>query len=350
MPPVKIVKKVSLRKSPVITRKFGEFLRNPNVTPETMAEKVVKHEVITTVVDLPKFSGEPDTIDINHFIQRVNTFIANKGIVDEKLKIEAFKQNIDAVKGLAKQVIIYSQLEEINKYEDYVKAFKRHFTKQSDRDPLRAMVKCLGIRIGPGESQTELISRLDSCAKDMAKIFEGTEWTLQNSPTNISLQNTTRIIMLEHVIRSNKGISEERLYKDLKVTVPLGEGDCMIKRYAETNPSHNPYVMLVRAPPQSLQPQRQSRAQHRGIEHVPFRPRSSSRPRNMIECFRCQKSGHTSKQCCSNVICNNCQYQGHMEAHCRNSPWCSYRKVRGRRTQDCRGRRSQNLQSGQDPQ
>ncbi len=119
----------------------------------------------------------------------------------------------------------------------------------------------------------------------MAKIFEGAEWTLQNSPTNISLQNMNRIIMLVHVIRSNKGVNAERLYKDLKVTVPLGKVDCMIKGYAETDPSYNPYVMLVGAPPRSPQPQRQSRAQHRGSEHVPFRPRSSSRPRNMIECF-----------------------------------------------------------------
>ncbi len=149
--------------------------------------------------------------------------------MDEKLKIEAFRQNIDAVKGLAKHVITYSHLEEINKYENYVKAFKKHFTKQSDLDPLRAMDKYLGISIAPVESQTEFISRLDSCTKDMAKIFEGTERTLQNSSTNISLQNMTRIIMLTHVIRSNKGVNAERLYKDLKVTVPLGEVDCMIK-------------------------------------------------------------------------------------------------------------------------
>jgi len=53
---------------------------------------------------------------------------------------------------MAKHVITYSHLEEINMYEDYVKSFKKHFTKQSDRDPLRAIVKCLGISIGPGES------------------------------------------------------------------------------------------------------------------------------------------------------------------------------------------------------
>ena len=152
MPPDKIVQRVFLLKSPVITRQFSKFLKTFNVMPETMAEKVVKHEVITTVADLPKFSGEPSTIDINQFIQRVNTFIANKGILDEKLKIEAFKQNIDAVKGMARHVITYSHLEEINMYEDYVKSFKKHFTKQSDRDPLRAIVKCLGISIGPGES------------------------------------------------------------------------------------------------------------------------------------------------------------------------------------------------------
>ncbi len=53
---------------------------------------VVKHSVITTFADVQKFSGEPDTIDLNQYIKRIETLIKNKGIAEENLKIECFKE------------------------------------------------------------------------------------------------------------------------------------------------------------------------------------------------------------------------------------------------------------------
>ena len=49
--------------------------------------QVVQHEIIITQVNIPKFSGESDTIDVNQFLQKVDTMIANRGITNENLKI-----------------------------------------------------------------------------------------------------------------------------------------------------------------------------------------------------------------------------------------------------------------------
>ncbi len=99
--------------------------------------EVVKHEIITNVVDIPKFSGEPNTIDLDQYINRVNTFIATKGIADEKFKIQAFKQSIDPEKRAARTIITYRTLEEgINTYQDYIKELRKHFAQRSDTDPL----------------------------------------------------------------------------------------------------------------------------------------------------------------------------------------------------------------------
>ena len=343
MPPPNFV---SSRTSPIITRNLSRlFGRTDNSSK--MAENVVKHEIITTVADIPKFSGEPDTIDLHQFIKRIETLIANKGITDEKLKIEVFKQNIDAVKGSARHVITYGNLESVNKFQEFVQVFRKHFTAKSDSDPLRAMVKYLQTRNEPNENQTAFIARLDANGRDLVQIFEGSEWAAEGNTKLISVQNMVRILMLAQVIRANKGVVQERLYKDLKASVQLGEVDWMIKGYAEIDPACSAYVLPVRSESQTPPTQRRPRPKSRGRAATPHRGRSSSRQRGTLQCYRCHKNGHTAKECYAKVICKNCQYPGHTEHNCWNAPWCEYHQYTGHRTQDCRSRSGQNFQSGQ---
>ena len=166
---------VSVRTSPICTRSFKTLLAERN---STMPDEVVKHSVVTTVAEVPKFSGEPDTIDLNQYIKRIDTLIKNKGITEDSLKIECFKEHIDAVKGTARHVITYSHLDNITTLDEYIKAFKKHFTTKSDRDPIRAMVKFLKTAPETSETQTAFISRLDAQAKDIETIFENSEWSV----------------------------------------------------------------------------------------------------------------------------------------------------------------------------
>lgn len=141
-------------------------------------EQVLRHEIITSVADLPKFSGEPNTIDINQFLQRIDTYITNKGIEDHKGQIEALKQNIDASQGRARVIIQYGQMNKIIHYPEYVAAFKKHFTKFSDYDPLRALIKVLTMQRSPTEHFTEFIGRVNTWTRDTVDIVEQSDWTV----------------------------------------------------------------------------------------------------------------------------------------------------------------------------
>ncbi len=177
---------------------------------------LVKHSVITTIADISKLSGEPDTIDFSQYIKRIETLIKNKGIAEGNLEIECFKEHIDAVKGTARHVIAYSHFDNIKSSDEYIKAFKKHFTTKSDRDPIRAMVKYLRTAPEHNESQTAFISRLDAQARDIEAIFESSKWSVRDKPNQISLKNMARVMMLAQVVKSNEGVVQERLYKDIK--------------------------------------------------------------------------------------------------------------------------------------
>jgi len=307
--------------------------------------EIVKHEIITNVVDIPKFSGEPNTIDIDQYISRVDTFIANKGIADEKLKIQAFKQSIDPDKGTARTISTFRNLEEeIHTYQEYVKEFKKHFAQRSDSDPLRVLVKYLGTQPRPAEGQTDFMARLDALGKQVEQALEDTEWTETNRPKSISLTHMARILMFAQLVKANKGSVTEKLFKDLKATTQLGSVDYMMKGYAETDPSSSQYVFSTRTQsPSPTRDVRQARSQSRGRPNVSVRPRSVSRPRVTVECYRCHKFGHIARECKARVFCENCQYGGHVEEECRNQPWCSYHKRVGHKTRECRNRQSSNF-------
>ncbi len=336
---------VSSRTSPILTRSLRHLFQNRNSTmPETSS--VVKHSVITTVADVPKFSGEPDTIDLNQYIKRIETLIKNKGIAEENLKIECFKEHIDAVKGTARDVIAYSHFDDIKTFDEYIKVFKQHFTTKSDRDPIRAMVKFLKIAQEPNEKQTTFISRLDAQAKDIEAIFENSDWSWKDEPKLISLKNMALVMMLAQIIKTNKGVVQERLYKDIKPNIRLGEIDCLLKGYAEVDPACSTYVLAANAESRTPTTQRQGRSHSRSRASTPHRGRSSSRQRQMVECFNCHKYGHTARDCYAGITCSNCQYRGHKESVCRNPPWCSFHKMVGHKTADCRAR-NQNFHKGQ---
>ena len=332
-----------MRRSPIITRSLSRQLPPDS---EKMTDQVVKHEIITTDVQIPKFSGLNGSLTLSQFIQRINTFIANRGISDDKLKIEAFKQNIDATQGSARFVINYSHLEKCSTYEDYLKTFSKHFTTESDRDPLRSIVKYLNITVGRGESRTQFISRMDSLSKEMSNILKRTEWTDKNDSSKISVENMTKILTFAQIVNTSSPLDAERLFKDINANMDVGEADFLLKKYSETNPNLDPHVMVVKSP-SSPSLQRQSRQPHKVNNQSAYRPRSNSRSRNPIQCYSCNKYGHTSRQCFSKIICNNCKYQGHVEGQCKNQSWCTYHQMTGHKTQNCRARYSQNFQEGQ---
>ncbi len=281
---------VSSRTSPIFTRSLRALRESRNSTMTNA--NVVKHSIITTIADIPKFSGEPDTIDLNQYVKRIETLIKNKGIVEDNLKIECFKEHIDAVKGTARHVILYSHLDKIKTFDEYIKAFKKHFTTKSDRDPIRAMVKFLKIAPEQNETQTAFISRLDTQAKDIEAIFENSDWSVKNEPKQISLKNMALVMMLAQIVKSNKGIVQERLYKDIKPNIQLGEVDCLLKGYAEIDPTCSTYVLAASSDSRTPTTQRQGRSQSRTRTSTPHRGRSPSRQRQTIESYNCQKLGH----------------------------------------------------------
>ena len=305
-----------------------------------MPDEVVKHSVVTTVADVPKFSGEPDTIDLNQYIKRIDTLIKNKGIVEDSLKIECFKEHIDAVKGTARHVITYSHLEAITTFDKYIQAFKKHFTTKSDRDPLRAMVKFLKTAPETGESQTAFISRLDAQAKDIETIFENSDWTVTGAPKQISLKSMAVVLMSAKIVQSNKGIVREKLFKDIKPDTQLGEVDCLLKGYAEIDPTYSHWVLSADTDSHTVTTQRQGRVQSRTRNTTPHRGRSPSKQRQYMECYICKKSGHSARNCYAGITCNNCQYKGHKESVCRNPPWCSFHNMIGHKIANCRARKN----------
>ncbi|KAG0715474.1 hypothetical protein GWK47_011849 [Chionoecetes opilio] len=313
--------------------------------------RIVRHEIITSAAGVPKFSGDANTIEINQFLLRMDTLIANKKLTSERLKIEVLKQHVDAENGRARHVICYRQLEELDDYDAYVQVFRRHFSKKSDQDPLRAMVKMLALKRPASQLVTEYVAKLDLWGKDMEKLLRASEWTLPLDGDHMSVTLVSKLIMFSKILSDCDDVTSERLYKDLKETQSLGEIDCMLRGYAETNPRHDSYVMPIRSthtpPPQaSNSGTRYSRSLSRSGGPTENRPRSVSWQRPpQVECYQCGRPGHVAMDCCNSTSCGNCQYTGHTERNCYQEPWCSYHKYIGHRTRDCRARRANNLRA-----
>ena len=120
-----MLKRISApRRGQIVTRSLGKSLRQ---ITEKMAEenKVLKHEIITNQIQLPLYSGDPEDIDLESYIARIDNYIATKGLKDDQQKIEVFKANINPHKGPARSIIICrNYVEEIKTYKEDLKEFR----------------------------------------------------------------------------------------------------------------------------------------------------------------------------------------------------------------------------------
>ena len=273
---------------------------------------------------------------MDSYIAIVETYIVNKEIKDDKQKIEAFKANIHPDKGHARSIIKCRHfVEDLNTYQEYLSEFRKHFSRTSDNDPLRILVKYLGMKRKPGEDTTDYITRLDPFSKQVEDNIQGTPWTEANNDTLVPLRMMSKMLMMAQLISDSQGSITEKLYKDLNQNILLSQIDYIIKGYLEKDPQCNQYVLPVRQ--QSPSPTRQSRSRTPSSQKTyTQRARSSSRPRSSIQCYTCYKVGHLAKDCFSQAICGSCQYQGRIESMCRNPPWCVYHRKVGHKTRDCR--------------
>ena len=177
-------------------------------------------------------------------------------------------------------------------------------------------------------------------------IFENSDWSVTGSPKQISLKNMALVMMLAQIVKSNKGIVQERLYKDINPGIQLGEVDCLLKGYAEIDPTCSQFVLAANTDSRSTTTQRQGRVHSRTRTATPHRGRSPSMQRQYLECYNCKRPGHSARNCYAGITCTNCQYKGHKESVCRNPPWCSFHNMVGHKTANCRAR-SQNFYKGQ---
>ena len=352
---------IATRFSPIKTRSFTtkifQGLSKANSQTTNMPEEQsVRHTLISSTADIPKFSGLPDSIDLNSYIKRVETLFTTRGhVLDESLKISCFKENIDQTKGTARNVILFPDLDEIGTYAEYIKEFRKHFQDKADTDPLRAMLKLLKTKQESSEEQTAFISRVGVQCKDFETILQNSKLVDQTDKTKVDVHTIALLLTQGLVIQEQKPVVQERLFKDIKNNTGLREIDCLIKGYAQLDPSVSQYVLpSLRETPREGRTQNRNTNSYRGRSNTPYRGRSTSRgPRNNtnrpnIECFKCHKRGHVANECYSGDTCDNCQRKGHNERVCRSRPWCQYHKQTGHKTADCRAK--QNFREGQTDQ
>ena len=112
-------------------------------------DNIVKHEVFTNPIDLPKFCGDNKVLDIDNFISLIDNHIANKGVKDDVLKIEVLKQFVNKSTGVARDVIKLDHLTDLKNYADYKNIFRKHFKTRDDRDLIRACISLMKVKQEP---------------------------------------------------------------------------------------------------------------------------------------------------------------------------------------------------------
>ena len=142
-------------RSPVLTRSslvnYPQILRqmaNSNTNDQT-----VRHEIYTTNVRIPLFSGLPEDVNLDSYITYIDTHIRTKKITSDAEKIDVFKYFLHRDRGEARNVIGIHPLKDGNlNYKDYVIRFKRFFVRDSENEPLRAFVTQLDTKRHDNES------------------------------------------------------------------------------------------------------------------------------------------------------------------------------------------------------
>ena len=306
---------------------------------------IVKHELYTSFTNIPKFSGDVEEIDVDTFLARVDTHIANKGVNEETVKIEILKHYVDNEKGRARHVIRYDQLDKIKIYQDYKDSFRKYFKKRSDLDALRSLVKVFKTQRSEKEGRSAYLARLDVLRQELVNLMKSSDW--RKDDESMKIEQVAKMITISKFIAETDNITAEKLYKDVQSSSHIGDIDILLEGYEEIPRTPDPYVLPVNPPQETtVESTGRSRTPTRTTHS---RSRSTSRVRAPpIECYNCHKVGHTYKECHKRIICHNCQYPGHHANNCRNLPWCNYHKMTGHRTQNCRAKKNQDFCLGTD--
>ena len=217
-------------------------------------------------------------------------------------------------------------MNKITSYSEYLAAFKKHFSKFSDYDPLRALIKLLAMQKSPKEHFIEFIERIDTWTRDTEEIVKQSHWTVDQEGIHMTTEQVLKFIAVGKILHNCDTKTMEKLHKDYTVTQELDDIDYLLRKYADTHPEIGTWVLPVQQTTNTasdIPTTRPSRSISRSRGTHDYRARSSSKSRS-IECYNCHKIGHTASNCYSRKICENCQYEGHHESACWNSPWCNY--------------------------
>ena len=175
-------------RSPIVTRSVLRHRKTNQGKTKKMADtQTITHQVYTATITMPKFSGESDSIKLEDYISRVQTYITNKGITSSQDKIEAFKANIDLEKGKARVLINCRPFtKDITDYDEYLEEFRKHFTTPGKCEPLKGLVKYLNLKRKSNESDVDFLGRLDTYGNELEGMLKGSQWAMSGSPNGIT--------------------------------------------------------------------------------------------------------------------------------------------------------------------
>lgn len=78
-----------------------------------MANSVIKEDIYTTTVNIPKLCDNPTKVTIDAWFSLIGSHIANKGVAEDFTKTEVLEQYVGAAPGEARDVIKLGHLKEL---------------------------------------------------------------------------------------------------------------------------------------------------------------------------------------------------------------------------------------------